>query len=301
MNAARPWWRDAAWVSRDYVRRVWDSSREDNVLFLASGIAFNILLAAIPFILLMITGFTYLLPKLLAVDPSAAIHQFLGILLPATAGAGTQVVYDIVDDVMRTRSTVTAYSAVIFVWFSTRLFGSLRAALAEVFDIENERGIIHGKIFDVQITIVATVLFVASQAVGSYMLLATTRGLRVLDELGLRSELMGRFELWVGRVLAFTFMVVMFFALYKFLPIRRVRSRTAVLGAVFSAVLFEIAKAVFRAVVTSIDVNSLYTGTIAALAIVVAWVYYAAVIFLIGGEVGQVYELRRTRRLQTDW
>jgi hypothetical protein len=28
-------------------------------------------------------------------------------------------------------------------------------------------------------------------------------------------------------------------------------------------------------------------------------VYYAALIFLIGGEVGQVHELTRTRRLQT--
>ena len=36
-----------------------------------------------------------------------------------------------------------------------------------------------------------------------------------------------------------------------------------------------------------------------SLVIVVAWVYYAALIFLIGGEFGQVYELRRTRRLQT--
>ena len=34
--------------------------------------------------------------------------------------------------------------------------------------------------------------------------------------------------------------------------------------------------------------------------IVVFWVYYAALIFILGGEVGQVYELRRTRRLQRE-
>jgi hypothetical protein len=28
------------------------------------------------------------------------------------------------------------------------------------------------------------------------------------------------------------------------------------------------------------------------------WVYYAALVFVLGGEVGQVYELRRVRRLQ---
>jgi len=32
----------------------------------------------------------------------------------------------------------------------------------------------------------------------------------------------------------------------------------------------------------------------------VLWVYYAAVVFILGGEVGQVFELRRMRRLQRE-
>ena len=35
-----------AWTLRDYAKRVWDHAAENNVLFLAGGIAFNILLAA---------------------------------------------------------------------------------------------------------------------------------------------------------------------------------------------------------------------------------------------------------------
>ena len=41
------------WTLRDYAKRVWDNSGEDNVLFLAGGIAFNIMLAAVPFLLLL--------------------------------------------------------------------------------------------------------------------------------------------------------------------------------------------------------------------------------------------------------
>ena len=43
--------------ARDYAKRVWDNSGEDNVFFLAGGIAFNILLAAVPFVLLLVWGF----------------------------------------------------------------------------------------------------------------------------------------------------------------------------------------------------------------------------------------------------
>jgi membrane protein len=202
--------------------------------------------------------------------------------------------------VLRTRGSVTFYSAILFVWLSTRLFGSLRTALADVFDIENERSIIRGKIFDIEITVVSTLLFVASTLVSTYLALATTRGVSVLLQLGLQKEVMGNVEYYVGRGLAFIFITLMFFALYKYLPVRKVRTRTAWLAALFSGVMFELAKQVFRIVVRSMNPSSLYTGTIAALVIIVVWTYYAALIFLIGGEVGQVYELRRTRKLQRE-
>jgi len=296
----RPWWVSLGWTTRDYLRRTWDSSAEDNVLFLAGGVAFNILLAAIPFFLLLVTGVTYILPAITRVAPADAIHQFMDRLLPVQSASGGAWVHTTIDEVLKTRGSVTFWSAFLFTWLSTRLFGSLRTALADVFDIEHERSIIRGKIFDFQITVVATVLFVASTTVSSYMLLATTRGLGALQHLGLRQDVMTDLEYWIGRGLAFFFITLMFFALYKYLPIRKVRTRTALIASVFAGLLFELAKNVFRLAVESMNPQSIYTGAIAAIVIVVVWTYYAALLFLIGGEVGQVYELRRTRRLQRE-
>jgi membrane protein len=298
--AQRAWYISLGWIARDYLKRIWDNSAEDNVLFLAGGIAFNILLAAIPFILLLITGLTFLLPAVSEVTPSRAMNDFIDRLLPLRADAGGGFVHTLLEDVLRTRGSVTLYSSILFVWLSTRLFGSLRTALADVFDIENERSIIRGKIFDVQITVVSTVLFVASTLVSTYLALATTRGLSVLLQLGLRKDVMSDMEYYIGRGLALIFTTLMFFALYKYLPVRKVRTRTALLASLFSGVMFEGARAAFRIVMQGLNPQSIYTGTIAALVIIVVWVYYAALIFLIGGEVGQVYELRRTRKLQRE-
>jgi membrane protein len=52
--------------------------------------------------------------------------------------------------------------------------------------------------------------------------------------------------------------------------------------------------------VRSFNPGSLYTGTVAVIVLIVFWVYYAALIFILGGEVGQVYALRRTRKLQKE-
>jgi len=299
-GAQRPWWVSAGWTARDYLKRVWDHAAENNVLFLAGGIAFNILLAAVPFALLLVGGLTYLLPAISDVDSTVAVYQFIDRLLPAQSTTANAWVRSVLNDVIETRGTVTFYSAILFVWLSTRLFGSLRSALADVFDIESERGIIQGKIFDIQITVVSTVLFVMSTLVTTYLALATSRGLAALQHAGLRKDVMSGLEYWIGRLIAFAFIALMFFALYKYLPIRKVRTRTAWLAAVFSAVLLEVARQVFHYVLANLNPETLYTGTIAAMVIVVVWVYYAALIFLIGGEVGQVYELRRTRKLQRE-
>jgi membrane protein len=172
--------------------------------------------------------------------------------------------------------------------------------LANIFDIESERGIIDGKIFDVKITVLASILFVLSMAVTTYITLATSRGVTEMVARGVRSDVMGGVEYWIGRLLAFALLVVMFFALYKFLPIRRVRTSTAWVAGLFTGVMFELARQVFSYYVFTFQPGSLYTGTLISIVIIVVWFYYAALIFILGGEVGQVYELRRTRKLQRE-
>lgn len=271
------------------------------MLFLAGGIAFNLILAAVPFALLLTTGVTYLLPHIYPgqINSLQTVQDFIDRLLPSHEESSSGSLHKLIADLLRTRGSVTIYSAIGFVWFSTRLFGSLRTVLASVFDIESERGIIAGKIFDIQITIIAIILFVASSAVSAYISLATTRGVQLLINLGIQPDVKG-WEYVTGRTLAFTFMALMFFSLYKYLPIRKVRARTAWVAAMFTSICFEGARIAFSYYSKTFNPGSLYTTTLAVLIVVVVWFYYASVIFILGGEVGQVYELRRMRHLQRE-
>lgn len=289
------------WTLRDYAKRVWDNSGEDNVLFLAGGIAFNIMLAAVPFVLLLVTGVSYTLPYLYeGLDSAETVRAALDRMLPTHGQTPDTRLDKLIIDLINARGSIQIWSAIGFVWFSTRLFGSLRTVLAEVFDIENERGIIEGKLFDIKITVIATLLFVASATVTTYVALATARGANALVALGLRRDVMGSVEYWIGRSLAFALIALMFFALYKYLPVRRVRGKTAAVAALFTSLAFEAARSVFSEFVKTFNFGSLYTGTLTTIVIVVVWFYYAALIFILGGEVGQVYELRRVRRLQRE-
>jgi membrane protein len=249
--------------------------------------------------LLLATGLSYFLGQ-----PGETISQEIAAIIGQMLPAGTQTASDamvrILTGIIRSRETVQLVSAIAFIWFSTRLFGSLRSVLAEVFDVEYERGIVIGKIFDIKITIIATILLVGYTVINAYLVLATTRGLVVMREFGIRQDVMGGVEYWVGRVLAFLFITVLFFSLYKFLPNRRIRWEMATIAALFGSVMFEIARQLFNLVIATVSPTSIYTGTVAALVIIVVWVYYGSLIFVLGAELGQVYELRRIRKLQRE-
>ncbi len=295
----RPLPKRIAWTLRDYAKRVWDNAGEDNIFFLAGGVSFNLLLAAVPFVLLLFSALGYILDQT-AADASSRIWLFIERLLPPHAETPDSPMHKLIDDLISARGTAGIYGAIGFVWFSTRLFGSLRTVLAEIFDIEQERGIVQGKIFDIKITILATLLFLANTVLSAYLTLATTRGVGALSRLGLARDVMGTLEFYVGWTLAFAVLVVMFFALYKFLPVRRIRWQPALLAATFTSAMFELARYGFTAFLESFKPGSLYTGTLYVIVILVMWVYYSSVIFILGGEVGQVYELRRVRRMQRE-
>jgi membrane protein len=156
------------------------------------------------------------------------------------------------------------------------------------------------KAIDLVLTLASTALMLAYFVLNTYLAIATPAGARLLSRAGIEPGVLSGAGMFVARLLAWSLIIGMFYVLYRYLPNRRIRWRPALLGACTAAVLFELARNIYIAVTTSISSNSLYTGTLFVLVSLVGWVYYAAVIFLIGGEVAQAHEVRRVLRLQRE-
>ncbi|HUO51166.1 MAG TPA: YihY/virulence factor BrkB family protein [Gemmatimonadaceae bacterium] len=285
--------------AKDYARRIWDNSAEDDIFFLTSAVAFNILLAAVPLVLLLLSALGYWLNHT-AAQSRADLWNFIEALLPPHAESADSPYHRVIDEIIRTRRSVGVISAVAFVWFTTRLFGSLRSALGSVFDVRVPQGILAGKAYDVLLTFVAGALFIAWTGLSAYLRLATKSGVQALSQLGVHPQTMGFVEYALASLTASAALALMFFALYKFLPNRPVRWDSAAVGAVVTTLLLELAKMLFGRYAPALMPSGLYAGTLYAVVVVVFWVYYAALIFLLGGEVGQAYEHRRAVRLQRE-
>ena len=288
----RPQQRPLAIVG-DYASRIWHKGGRDDLFFLAGGVAFSILLAGVPFFLLLGSGLGYVLNQ--SEDAaSQAAASFVQNLFPETWSGDGSLLDPVLSEVVRTRGALGVLGAVAFIWFSTRLFGSMRSVLVHVFEVPRGHGVLFGKLFDIVLTLVTTTLIVAWIALSAYIGLARSSGVQLLSDWGLHAESLMRPLIYVaGRAVAFVLLGALFFALYKVLPNRKVRWQQAAIGGLTSAILFEIARSAFTVVVHQFNPASLYTGTLAAVVVVVFWVYYAALIFVIGGEVSQVHEARR--------
>lgn len=280
----------------DFASRVYQKAGEDDVFFLAGGIAFNILLGALPFLLLLISIFGYVLEARVP-DPEAAAVAYITEILPASATVEEATRW-LIAQVVGERGRFGIVGILLLIWVSTRLIGSLRSALRAVFGIREDRGIVAGKIFDAKMVVVAGTLFLANTAI--------TVALEAVQTYGI--ELLGLTEsgevLWLqtitAQLLAYAFIFLMFVLIYRYLPARRVPWRIAIVASTFTAVVFELLKSVFAWYVAEIATYQTAYGTLASVIILVFWIYYSAAVFVIGGEVGQVYELHRLRRRQRE-
>lgn len=291
MRADGGWHRSLTGIAR----RTFEAAFEDNIPFLASALSFDLLLTIIPFVALLLAVVGYLVQHQVTTQ-QMDLHELLARLLPTTAGGVPEAAFAQVENalagVVRQRVRLTAVGLPLFLWFSTRLFGGLRAALNEVFDTDERRPWPVAKLLDLAMVLCTGALLVLGALVATW-------------EAHNAGAVSHSFTLdWMWRlsleVISFALSVALFFGVFKFLPSRRIYWRTALVAAVFCALGFEVAKRLYALYVVRFATLDRVASdaNIIALFLFLLWVYYTAYLFLLGGELAEMYDLVRMRRSQ---
>ena len=271
-------------------RRTLEASYEDNIAFLASGLSFDLLLTLIPFIFLLLAVLAYLVQHQITTQ-QISLHELLARLLPG-GGDAFQGVEGALGAVLRKRGRLTLVGVPLFVWFSTRLFGGLRAALNDVFDTDESRPWPLAKSVDVFMVLVTGVFLVANGMLAAY----EARNAGVVSQSFLIH--------WVWslsmEVVAFALDIAMFFVVFKLLPGRRINWRTALVASTFCSLGFEVTKRLYALYVARFVTFDRVASdaNVAALLLFLLWVYYTCYLFLLSGEVAETFDLIRMRRAQ---
>ncbi|MGH2491766.1 MAG: YihY/virulence factor BrkB family protein [Candidatus Limnocylindria bacterium] len=238
-------------LARD-ARAVATSFGADECSFLAGAVAFQIFFALIPLVALIVgvVGFVYGSER-----AQEELAQLMRDVYPSATAQETRIVRELVEG----RGISLGIGLIGTVFATGAIHGSIDTALAAILGSGGKRGFVRGQVEAFIFAGALVILAVLSVAVSL--------------SAGLLAPLLG-----------FGAGFVMFFGVYRFIPRSRVRSRTARLAALVSAVLWEVAKLAFGLVTRSIGIFSAY-GPIAFVAAVLTWIYVTAVIILVGAEV----------------
>jgi membrane protein len=285
-------WHQSVW---GVIKRTLEGAFEDNLPFLASALSFDVILTSIPFLVLLLAVIGTLVQHQITAQ-QMDLAELLRRFLPASSGGGSDAAIRNVEraltQVVASRGQLTLVGVPLFLYFSTRLFGGLRAALNEVFDTEERRPFLVGKLIDLSLVLLTGTLLLLSA-------LLPALEARTLGQMG------GGFLVdWLYRlsleIVAFGFSTLLFLMVFKVLPSRRIAWRTAVVAAVFCALAFELAKRLYALYVAHfVTLDRIASNANAgAFFLLILWIYYTNCVFLIGGEIAEAYDLARMRRAQ---
>jgi membrane protein len=259
---------------------------KDHASFLAAGLAFNLLLYSVPFLLLVISVLAFTLGSsgraLLNVQESAKQ------LLPDASEAVVNTLSRIIDK----RNLLGLVAVPLFLVLSSVLFGAIRLVLNVVFQAAENPSYIKQKISDLILILVVTCLVILSVGVGSL--------LAILQALGEGLPVIGDFLKpgWIvaTHALVFFFTATLFYTLYRFSPDETISPRALVVAALTGATMFSLSKWAFSWYVALAKANTLIYGALAAIVFYNLWLFYASIVFIIGAEVGWAFDREGRRR-----
>ena len=272
-----------------YVFGLFRSLSSGHLFLSAAGIAFSIIVSAIPMVLLIFSVLGSI------IDPSTIEEQVntaIDGIIPFHASADymKRFILTRIPEVVQYKSLAGWVGSFGLLFTSTWLFSSMRTILNKIYKIEEAKSAVIGMLRDFGMVILILIFILLSTFIlpTANFFISLTENIEVLKQFDLGSFINNLFS-YISIILMF----VMFFLFYLFIPYGRLGSRVAFYSALWATILWETVRLVFEYyVINFLALNKLY-GTFLFFAVVMFWIFYASIVFLLGAEVGQLYREKR--------
>jgi len=257
-----------------YVRRIVSQISDDKVTVYAAQASFFVIISAVPFLSLLISVAGIVLP--------AELPDFLrGLPVPE----GFAVVFDTLIDDLRTAPNVPllSVSAVTTLWSASRGIAAIRSGLERVYRAGRSKGFLAHRIK----SLVSTLVFIAViTAAVTLMLFGDFIGE------GLRLAKISDVVMRLRTPLFTAALCVLFTVMYSSTARRSTRVKNGILphlpGAVFSSVGWTLFSYFYSLYITHFPGASYIYGSLAAVCLIMLWLYFCMIILLLGAEVNKL-------------
>ena len=264
--------------------------RLDNhhVFLYAGGLSFSLFVCIIPFILII---FAVLGSILDSNHMQGQVNTLIETIIPYSQYSDfvKEIIFSRISEVVEYKNIAGIIGGIGLLFAASGLFSSMRTILNRVYGIEIELNVIIAKLRDFALVLMVILIF-----------FLTTIFIPVIDVLRqaaddweflsiFSSKIFGHF---LFSVISFFIIFALFTILYYTVPQRRLGKRTILISALWAAILWEVAKQVFGYYISNFSSFGRIYGTYALVVVVAFWIYYSAIVFIIGAEIGRLYHER---------
>ena len=277
-------------MSLAQLKKIWQSFNEDKAMRLASSIAFSTIFSIAPLFIVLIAIVGWIIGLQNGGHGHTQAENAMLEQVSRGAGKGTadSIRQIVAASFNKPRQGLIAQIIgwIAFIFGATALFSSLQDSLNAIWHVESTKGgwrqMVRDRIASFGMILVVgfllLVTFVSNAAIAFL-------GAHVLSQIPLVSN--PAVLSIINQVISVLVVTVIFALIYKILPDVTIQWRDVWVGAAVTAVLFVIGEAVISFYLAFAGVASAY-GAAGSLLVGLLWIYYSAIILLLGAEFTKV-------------
>jgi membrane protein len=279
---------------KHYFGGLYDRTDRNHLFLLSGGLAFSLFVCIVPMTLIIF----WLLGKFLnSVEVEQQIITLIDTIIPYDTYAQfvKDIIFDRVKEVVEYRN-IAGWVGIIGLFFAASGFASsLRTILNKVNGTDIDINIFLGKLRDFLVIIIIVLIFLAlilTLPILDFLVsfAETTPYLQVFNQPIFHRVFTSSFSFFI--------MFLIFAVIYKFMPTEKIRKRSVAIGAIWAAIFWVGAKIIFGIYLSHFTTFSRIYGAYALGIVVAFWIYYTAAVFILGAEIGKLFDERISYKIK---
>lgn len=289
----RPHWQKTGEFFKHYFGGLYIRMDQHHLFLFSGGLAFSLFTCIIPLILIV---FWILGNFLSSEEMELQIITFINTVIPYNEYADfvKQIIFSRVEEVIELKNVAGTLGFVGLFFAASGFFSSMRTVLNKINGTDIEVNIFLGKLRDFLVILVAILLFFAS--ILALPLLELFKS--IADSTPYLQFFNHPIFQQLFTILASIFiMLVLMYLFYSFIPTSKIKHRSALVGALWASLFWVGMKILFGYYLANFQTWGRIYGTYALVIVIAFWIYYTAAVFIIGAEIGKLFDERLKERI----
>jgi membrane protein len=262
----------------------------DHIFLSAGGLAFSLFICMIPLVLII---FSVLGNILDSSNMQAQINNLIDSVIPYSqySAYAKKILFSRIDEVVEYKTAAGIIGIFGMLFAASSLFSAMRTVLNKIYGIYVDVNFFLAKLWDFALVFLVILLF--------FMITILMPIFEVLRKAALNIQYLKFlqapiFEHFLFSIISLSAIFILFIVLYVTVPRKKLGKKAILWSAFWSAILWEAAKQAFGYYIYNFANYGKIYGTYALVVVIAFWIYYSAIVFIIGAEIGWLYYLRHT-------